>query len=515
MSARADILTVAAMAAADRFAMANGRSGGTLMDAAGAGLANAISRRWSPRPAAVLCGPGNNGGDGWEAAALLAAAGWPVEVFAMAHREALSGDAARAAAKWTGAVSLLHAFDPARYGLVLDALFGAGLSRPMDGDAAHLAAACNEARSIGLIVVSADVPSGLDGDLGEARGLAFRADLTVTFHRLKPAHLLQPGRAACGQIVLADIGIPDGWREAAPACAHINGPELWAAPGLDLAVGAHKHTRGRLCVLSGPAGASGAARLAGDAGLMGGAGFVTLLCPPDALAESAASTRSLVTRSFDPKDDFAAVLDAHRAGAAVIGPGAGTGPATGDATRRRVLSALNRAGPLVLDADALTVFEGAPDRLFAAVEGLVVLTPHAGEFARLFPDLAQRTDLNKIEITRQAAARAGAVIVHKGPDTVIAAPDGAVRVNVHASARLATAGTGDVLAGLIGAFLVQGLSAFDAASAAVWIHGEAGRRCGPGASVETVLERLPDALSALRDASERKAALRRLEHPPR
>lgn len=506
MDQQAEILTVSAMAAADRYAMSQGRTGGVLMDAAGAGLARAVIERWAPRRCAVLCGPGNNGGDGWEAAVQLERAGWPVSVFSMVDRKALSGDAARAAAKWRGRNSRLEDCDPGEFGLVIDAMFGAGLSRPLEGEASRLAEACNGLRAQGLVTVSADVPSGLDGDRAASSGPAFEADLTVTFHRLKPAHLLQPGRALCGEIVCVDIGIPDGWSQAAKPCAELNAPVLWPSIACDPAQGAHKHRRGRLCVLSGPAGASGAARLAGAAGLVGGAGFVTVLCPPGALEEVAASTRSLVTRRFDPEQDFGRVLDDHRASAAVLGPGAGVC----EATRARVVAALDAHGPLVLDADALTCFSENPERLFSAVNAPVVLTPHEGEFARLFPDLVRRDDLNKIEATRQAANRAGAVIVHKGPDTIIASPEGAVRVNVHASARLATAGTGDVLAGLIGAFLASGGGAFDAASAAVWIHGEAGRRCGPGATVETVLRTLPDALSALGGRRRRMAALRRI-----
>ncbi len=506
MDRRSDILTVDAMGAADRYAMDQGRSGGALMDAAGAGLAGAVRQRWSPRPTAVLCGPGNNGGDGWEAAVRLKRAGWPVQIFSMVEPETLTGDAARAARKWDGAAGRLEECDPARFDLVLDALFGAGLSRPLDGEPARLANACNARREQGAVTVSADVPSGLDGDLARTIGPAFQADLTVTFHRLKPAHLLQPGRAQCGEVVLADIGIPSGWREAAPPCAQVNGPALWSEAAPDPRAGDHKHSRGRLCVLSGPAAASGAARLAGAAGLIGGAGFVTLLCPPGALEEVAASSRSLVARGFDPAGDFGDILSEHRARAAVLGPGAGVA----DATRARVLAALKAQRPVVLDADALTSFKVDPDALFEAVAGSAVLTPHAGEFARLFPDLAGRDDLNKIEITRQAAARAGAVIVYKGPDTIIASPDGPVRVNVHASARLATAGTGDVLAGLIGALLANGSDAFDAAGAAVWLHGEAGIRCGPGATADTVLERLPAALSALADRRRRMAALQRI-----
>lgn len=505
MAAHVDILTVQAMGAADGFAMDHGRSGGALMDAAGAGLARSLQRRWAARPAAVLCGPGNNGGDGWEAAVQLKQAGWPVEVFCLGRRADLKGDAARAAQKWTGRVQTLSQCDPLQYALVVDALFGAGLSRPLDGEPARLAEACNTARGAGLVVVSADVPSGLDGDLARGDGPVFHADLTVTFHRLKPAHLLQPGRSACGEIALIDIAIPEGWREAAPPCGEINTPQLWPGVAADPDRSAHKHSRGRLCVLSGPAGATGAARLTAAAGQIGGAGFVTLACPPDALAECARA-RSLVTKAFDLEADFAGVLAEHRADAGVLGPGAGLS----EATVRRVRQALAHGAPLVLDADGLTSFADDPAGLFDAVCGPVVLTPHAGEFARLFPDLAGRDDLNKIEITRQAAARSGAVIVYKGPDTVIASPGGGVRVNVHASPRLATAGTGDVLAGLIGALLAQGVDAFDAASAAVWIHGEAGRRCGPGATVETVMANLPAALAALADDTRRTAALQRL-----
>jgi hydroxyethylthiazole kinase-like uncharacterized protein yjeF len=496
------ILTTQAMAQADRYAIKSGTPGTVLMEAAGQGIAAAITRRYAPRPTAVLCGPGNNGGDGWEAAARLAALGWPVRLFSLVKREQLKGDAAHSAAKWSGPVEPLSACDPKRQGLVLDALFGAGLTRRLDGEAARLAQACAQ----GVEVVAADVPSGLYGDQAQADGPVFRAALTVTFHRLKPAHLLEPGRSLCGDVALVDIGIPDGWRSSAPACGRVNHPGLWALPGLSLAADAHKHSRGRLCVVTGPAGATGAARLAGRAGLTGGAGFVTLLSEPPALAEIAASEPALVTRSYEPDLEMGEVLAHHRAGAAVLGPGGGlTKP-----LKRAILSALALDIPLVLDADALTVFADAPDLLCGAAHGRTVLTPHAGEFARLFPDLADDPALNKIEKTRQAAARSGCVLLFKGADTVIAAPTGEVRVNVHASPQLATAGTGDVLAGLIGALLAQGLSPLDAASAGAWIHGEAGRRCGPGTTVLQVLENLPAALTHLHDLQQRKAALQRI-----
>jgi len=501
MPAEHAILTTRAMGEADAYAIRNGRPGAVLMEAAARGAFEAIRTRWAARPAAVLCGPGNNGGDGWAAARMLHEAGWPVEVFSLVDRESLKGDAARAAAGWRGPVRPLAECDPARYGLLIDALFGAGLTRPLEGEAARLA---RESAASGAVIVSMDAPSGVDGDRARADGPAFRADLTVTFHRLKPVHVLQPGAAACGEIVLAGIGVPDGWENAADPCAEHNDPDLWTVPGLGLEANAHKHSRGRLVVLSGPAGATGAARLAAAAGLIGGAGFVTLLCPPGALGEASAASRSIVTRALE-QGGFDGALANHRASAALLGPGAGL---NGE-LRARVLAACASTTPLVLDADALTVFESDPDALFRVLHPACVLTPHAGEFDRLFPGLAGGA-LNKIEAARQAAKLSGAVIVFKGPDTVIAAPDGRVRVNTHASPRLATAGTGDVLAGLTASFMAQGADSFDSASAAVWIHGEAGRRLGPGAMVEDVLNRLPEALGMAGDIRKRRAVLLRL-----
>ncbi|MCH8489496.1 MAG: NAD(P)H-hydrate dehydratase [Oceanicaulis sp.] len=493
------LLTPEAMGCADQYAIARGVSGAALMEAAGRAISDAILTRWARRPAAVLCGPGNNGGDGWVAARHLARAGWPVRVFSASDPAALKGDAAGAAQGWTGPVEALEACEPGQFGLIIDALFGAGLSRPLDGEAARLADAC----AGGAVVVSADVPSGLDGLTARAGGPVFQADLTVTFHRLKPAHVLQPGRAHCGEIVCAGIGIPGGWEGVAEPCAELNHPDSWPVPGLTLEAGAHKHTRGRLLVLSGPSGASGAARLSARAGLIGGAGFVTLACPPGAVAE-AASDPLLVIRALG-EGDLGAALKASRASAAVLGPGAGLD----EALKARVAAALAARIPLVLDADSLTVFADAPESLFSQLHPRCVLTPHAGEFERLFPGLAAGS-LNKIEAAREAARLAHAVIVLKGPDTVIAAPGGAVRVNVHASARLATAGTGDVLAGLMGAFLAQGAAPFDAASAAVWLHGDAGRRLGPGANAGEVLARLPGILAVERDRRARARALQRL-----
>lgn len=500
------VLTCENMGKADAYAIKGGVSGPVLMERAGQAMAREILDRWAPRSTAVLCGPGNNGGDGWVVARHLYQMGWSVTLFSLVPVSDLKGDAAWAAAQWAGRVCSPDMFDPADYELVVDALFGAGLSRPVEGEAARMLSALKDAQSL---VVAADVPTGMDGDTARADGVVCPADLTVTFHRFKPGHLLEPGRSLCGECVCADIGIPEGWSESVPIEAEHNDPILWSVPGLDLPRISHKHTRGRLCVLSGPRGASGAAQLAAKAGLIGGAGFVTILSGEGALNEIASASPELVSRSYDRQAGFGAVLTSHRAHAAVVGPGAGVT----DTLQDQVLSALGVEIPLVLDADALSVFEDAPQRLFAGLHPHCVLTPHGGEFSRLFPDLAKDLaigKINKITATRTAAQRAGATVLFKGPDTVIAHPDGRVRINTHASSRLATAGTGDVLAGLIGAFLAQGQSAFDAASAAVWLHGDAGLRLGPGAIVTDVLSKLPSVLSGLRSRYQRMAALHNL-----
>lgn len=503
MTFPAEILTVSSMGEADAHAIKSGRSGYALMQAAGNAMVDAITARFAPRACAVLCGPGNNGGDGWEVAHRLAQQGWPVTLFSAVERSALRGDASLAASNWAEPVHTLDQFDPSPFGLVIDALFGAGLSRPLGGACKRVAEQLNAS---GCLVVSADIPSGLNGDLGRADGAVVQADLTVTFHRLKPAHLLQPGRSLCGEIVLADIGIPGSWSQSIADCGFINTSDLWNVPDPMATADSHKHTRGRLCVLSGPPGSTGAARLSARAGLIGGAGFVTLLSGADQVAELSLSEPALVVRALDIGLAFGAKLSELRPHAVVLGPGAGLT----SKLKSQTLESLGAGVPLVLDADALSIFEDNPGALFEALHDQVVLTPHAGEFARLFPDLIADDALNKIEITRLAAKRSGAIIVHKGADTVIASPTGHVRVNVHASARLATAGTGDVLAGLIGSFLAQGMNAFDSASAGVFIHGEAGRRCGPGASVESVLAQLPHALAHIRAHDRRKTAFGRL-----
>lgn len=480
------VLTSAQHAALDAAAAEAGASLSALMERAGAAVAAEILRRWTRRPTLVLCGPGDNGGDGYVVARLLSDAGWPVRVEALVEPKPDSAAAAMRKA-WSGPVQPLDPAAMGEAGLIVDALFGAGLSRPLEGVAAEVAQSDAPAP-----VVSVDLPSGVSGDLGRPLGPAFRAVLTVTFGRLKPAHLLEPARSMCGEIVLADIGHPRSAYAALTSTLFENGPELWAARWPWPTAASHKHARGRLVVVTGGAASTGAARLAARAGLRAGAGLVTLLCPPSALLVAAASSTAVMTRAFADRDAlYAAIREAQ---AVVIGPGAGLG----ETTRRNVEAAIATDAACVLDADALTAFADDPAelmRLLAVGADSAVLTPHVGEFRRIFPDLDLGDD--KLGAVRAAAARSGVVVLLKGPDTIVAEPDGRAAINVHASPFLATAGSGDVLAGVIGGLLAQGMDAFDAACAASWVHGDAALRLGPGLIAEDLCEALPKALGAL------------------
>lgn len=479
------LLTVAEMARADRLAIAAGVSGLQLMEAAGAAVADAIRQRWSPRPVAVLCGPGNNGGDGFVIARRLAARGWPVRVALLGDRASLTGDAAAMAARWTGGITTLGPDVVSDAGLVVDALFGAGLARPLDGMAATTVAAVNDA---GLPVVAVDLPSGISGDSGAVMGSAIRATLTVTFHRRKPGHLLLPGRSFCGQTLVAEIGIPPTVGAENGARQWRNTPALWAPQLPRPDADGHKYRRGHALVAGGGMTSSGAARLSARAALRAGAGLVTLSCPRSSLMVNAARLDAVMVDTADGVDDWRALVADRRRSAFLIGPGHGVG----DRTRDFVLAALATGKPCVLDADALTVFQDDPAALFAAICGPCILTPHDGEFARLF-DAAD----DKPTRVRRAAVAAGAVVVLKGADTVIADPAGRLAINDNAPPDLATAGSGDVLAGFCLGLLAQGMAAFPAACAAVWLHGAAGAACGRGLIAEDLADALPGVLRRL------------------
>ena len=477
-----EILTVAEMTAADQAAIGAGTPGTTLMERAGAAVAEAIIARFTPRRTVVLCGPGNNGGDGYAAARLLAQQGWDVGVQVAAPPK--SPDAIAAAARWTGRVGLMSA-QAADAELVVDALYGAGLDRPLTAETQRLARASERWAHK---VVAIDTPSGLSGDTGRKLGdECFSAALTVTFHRRKVGHVLQPGLGYCGEVVVADIGLG-----ATPATLWENTPALWLDRFPWPSVSAHKHTRGRLIVVSGEAWRTGAARLAARAGLRVGAGLVTVLSPPEALAENAAHLEAVMLRPFETDLELEAA--AAEAEAVVIGPAAGVT----EATLANVLGLARTGAALVLDADALTVFRDDPRELFSALDRDDVLTPHVGEFERVFPGVL-KTAPERITAARTAAKRAQATVLLKGPDTVVASPDGRAAVNLNGAPWLATAGSGDVLAGLIGGLIAQGMESFEAACAGAWIHAQAGATFGPGLISEDLPERTPAVLKGLWD----------------
>ncbi len=479
------LLTVEEMYGADKAAIAGGIAGETLMEAAGAAVAAAIVARWEKCPVAVLCGPGNNGGDGFVAARHLAEAGWPVRLALLGDAGRLKGDAARMAGRWPGAVEPLDESALHGAGLVVDALFGAGLARPLDGPARAVAEAAR-----GLPCVAVDMPSGVDGNTGAVLGsAAFAADLTVTFFRRKPGHLLLPGRALCGDVAVADIGIPATVLDTLDVALHANDPDLWGARYPWPRLSDHKYSRGHAVVVGGCVATTGAARLAARAALRAGAGLVTVATPPAALIVYAAALTSVMTAPIDGDGAFDDLLADPRRNAVLLGPGGGVT----ETTRRRVRQALAAGKACVLDADALSIFADDPQALFEAIDGPCLLTPHEGEFARLFDQAG-----DKVSRARAASAESGAVVLLKGADTVIAAPDGRAVINANAPADLATAGAGDVLAGIALGLLAQGMDVFDAACAAAWLHGAAAAAVGPGLIAEDLCERLPDVLYGLR-----------------
>ena len=474
------LLTPREMGEADRYAVSHGIDGAELMETAGRAVADAVRARWSRRPVAVLCGPGNNGGDGFVAARHLLADGWPVRLALLGSRTDLKGDAAHHAGLWTSAVEPLSPAILDGAGIAIDAIFGAGLSRPVDGVAADMIKALKASK---IPICAIDVPSGVDGATGEVLGDAAPAELTVTFFRKKPGHLLFPGRFVCGCVELADIGIPASALEAIAPRTFENGPELWLDrfpwPRLD----GHKYGRGHALVLGGET-ITGASRLTARGAMRVGAGLVTLAAPAPAWAIYAAALTGVMVHRFEGAAGFGEILADERKNAIAIGPGAGVG----SETKEYVLAALATKRGVVIDADAISSFADSPEHLFNAVAGRCVLTPHEGEFKRLFNFTG-----DKLSRTRQAAAMSKAVILLKGADTVIAAPDGRAIINANAPPQLATGGSGDVLTGFIAGLLAQGMDAFEAAAAGVWLHGEAASAVGLG----LIAEDLPDALPAV------------------
>ena len=490
-----ELLTPDEMAACDRLAIASGVPGIALMEKAGRAVADAVARRPLGTRVTVVAGPGNNGGDGFVAARVLAERGYPVRLMLLGDVAALKGDAAEAAKRWSGPVEAAAPAQIAGAGVIVDALFGAGLNRVVDGEARALIEAMNAS---GAAIIAVDLPSGINGASGAVMGAAVRASESITFFRRKPGHLLLPGRMHAGKVRVADIGIPDRVLDEVKPRGFANGPSLWGRHFPIPQSGGHKYARGHVVAVSGGISFTGAARLAARGALRAGAGLVTLASPRDALAVNAAASTAVMVRAVDGADELRGLLADERLNAIVLGPGLGVG----QTTRDLVLAALgDRVGrrAVVLDADALTSFEADPATLFAqspqnAQGGRrpVVLTPHQGEFARLLKDITQDAEKkSKTDQPRAAAKASGAVVLLKGADTVIAAPDGRVAICENAPAWLATAGSGDVLAGMIVGLLAQGMAAFEAACAGAWLHGEAGNEAGPGLISEDLPEALP------------------------
>jgi hydroxyethylthiazole kinase-like uncharacterized protein yjeF len=484
-----ELLTTAEMAEADRMTIAGGTSGIVLMENAGRAVADRVCAVLQGRRVVVVAGPGNNGGDGFVAARILAERGHDVRVAFVGDRSKLKGDVTMAAAAWQRRIDPAAPAALAGGGLVIvDALFGAGLDRAVEGLPRAMIEAINAANTT---VVAVDLPSGINGTTGAVMGVAVQATHTVTFFRPKPGHMLLPGRLHCGALTVADIGIPDSVLAAIKPTAIVNWPELWRdvfpVPKAD----GHKYGRGHAVVVSGGLSFTGAARLAARAALRAGAGLATLASPREALSVNAAASLAVMVRPVDGAAELAAFLADKRHNAVVLGPGGGVGPEL----RAQVMAALASEAAVVLDADAITSFADAPAELFAAIQGRtasVILTPHDGEFARIFADLVGNIKLNsKLEKIRAAALLSGAVVLLKGPDTVVAAPDGRASIAGNAPPYLATAGSGDVLAGMIAGLLAQHMPAFEAASAAVWLHGEAAAAIGPGLISEDLSDALP------------------------
>jgi NAD(P)H-hydrate epimerase len=482
------LLTVLQMAEADRLTVAFGISDIELMENAGRSAEQAIIQRWTPRAVTVLCGPGNNGGDGFVVARRLAEGNWPVRVALLVPQDQLRGSSAHHAALWRGPIECMapEILDGAE--LVVDAIFGAGLNRALEGSAATTLAS---AVSRKLPIVAIDVPSGLMGDSGVSLG-AVKSVLTVTCFRKKPGHLLLPGRSLCGEVVVADIGTPVSVFSKIVPDTFENSPQLWTDALPALQENDNKYDRGHALLIGGYP-ATGAARMAARAAARSGVGLTTVAASELALPIYAATLTSIMVSPLMIDEDLQFLLSDSRYTGFLIGPGSGLGAAT----RLQAQKILKTGRPAVLDADALSTFRDDPSVLFHAIIGPCVLTPHEGEFARLFD---ARGD--KLTRARAAARQSGAIIVLKGSDTVIAAPDGRAIINSNAPATLSTAGAGDVLSGIIVGLLAQGMDPFLASAAAVWLHGAAAYVFGAKLLAEDIPDLLPTVFSQLQAASE-------------
>lgn len=487
-----ELLTADEMQRAEQLAIENGVASHTQMENAGRGVAEEVVRRF-PRgtKVAVLCGPGNNGGDGFVAARALRERGYQVRLALLGKIEDLPTDAKEMARRWDETIEPMGLSVIETAEVLIDAIWGAGLRGPINGVPAQIIEAATERE---LPVIAVDVPSGVDMTDGRIHGIAFKANTTITFFRRKTGHILQPGRNYCGEIKVIDIGIPTSVLPKISAQTFLNEPDFWLRYYPRLKPDGHKYDRGHAVAVSGPMESTGAVRLAARAALRVGAGLVTVATSKAAFYINAAQLTSIMVAAFEGPGGLADYLHDPRIKAVLIGPGAGIS----QETRENVAAVLSSEATVVLDAEALTAFSDNPETLFAMIKqrpAPTVLTPHEGEFMRLFPELGN--SLSKLERARRASEISGAVVVFKGADTIVAAPDGLAAITEAGPAWLATAGTGDVLTGLITGLAAQGMAVLDAAVAGVWIHGELARNFGPGLIAEDMAELLPPLLQRL------------------
>ncbi len=484
-----EILTNVEMAKADRLAIEGGVESFALMLNAGQAVVQEATQAFSHSRALILCGPGNNGGDGFVIGRLLREKGWSVRMACMIPADALKGDAARACTEWSGDVEGFDDLLVAPDELVVDAVFGTGLSKALEGP---VVGAFERVREAGANVVAVDIPTGVDGDTGAADPHTLQADLTVTFFRKQLGHVLMPGMAWCGMVAVHNIGIPYAVLPRLEIQTNENMPDHWLPHIRPKTFFDNKYTYGHAIVFGGPR-MTGAACLAAHAALRTRVGMCTIVGDEGAADVYRSYLPNLIYEPYAGPEDFPAHLQDERRNAALIGPGAGRDNPEG--LRQAVLGACAAGDDktIIVDADALNVFEDSREDLYKALRENCIITPHEGEFVRIFPDLKG----NKLDRAKEAAKIAGCVVLLKGPDTVIAAPDGRSAVNTNAPPVLATAGSGDVLAGVITGLAAQRLEPFYAACAGAWIHGETGYLYGPGLMASDLPDLIPQVLREL------------------
>jgi hydroxyethylthiazole kinase-like uncharacterized protein yjeF len=487
-----ELLTAEEMSRAEQLAAEAGTSSLTMMENAGRGVAEEVVRRF-PRGSrvTVLCGPGNNGGDGFVSARYLRERGYQVRLALLGRQEELPRDPREMARRWDEAIEPMSLQSLEGAQLVVDAIYGTGLRDAISGVPAQLV---EEVTARSLPVVSVDIPTGVDATKGTVHGIAFKAAATVTFFRRKTGHILFPAKLYCGEVRTADIGIPASVLGDIAPRTFANDPDFWLRYFPKLKIDGHKYDRGHAVVVSGPMESTGAGRLAARTALRSGSGLVTVATSKAAFYINAAQLTAVMVHPYDGPAGLSDFLSDPRITAALIGPGAGTDTDVKDL----VSSVLASEATAVLDAEGITAFHETPAELFEQIKARpapTIMTPHEGEFRRVFPELDNEP--SKLERARRAAEISGAVIILKGPDTVVAAPDNLASIAENAPPWLATAGSGDVLAGLVTGMVAQGMAAFDAAAAAVWIHGELGTAFGPGLIADDMPDLLPGVLQRL------------------